>query len=135
MTEHDPNPWAVGWGAFAGVMLVMVGVFQFFAGLSAIIHDTYYVVGSQYAYKLDVTGWGWIHLVLGLIVVLAGIGVFTGNVAARAIGVIAAMVSAIANFLWLPYSPVWSVVMIAVAISVIWALTAHGRDIAVNLVE
>ena len=80
--------------------------------------------------KLDITGWGWIHLVIGILVFLAGLGIFSGNVLARTVGVLVAIGSAIANFVWLPIQPVWSSIMIAVAVAVIWALTAHGRDIA-----
>jgi hypothetical protein len=88
------------------------------------------VVGPNYTYEFDVTTWGWIHLLMGIVILLAGIGIFSGNVLARAIGVLVALVSAVTNFMWLPYYPVWSVIMIAIAVAVIWALTAHGRDIA-----
>ena len=80
--------------------------------------------------KFDVTAWGWIHLIAGIVVLLAGFALFSGAVWARTVGVILALVSAIANFAWLPYYPVWSILIIAVDIAVIWALTVHGRDIA-----
>ena len=81
-------------------------------------------------FSFDTTTWGWIHLIVGIVVILAGFGIFTGNVLARSVGVIVAVVSAIANFMWLPYYPIWSVIVIAIDIAVIWALTAHGRDLA-----
>lgn len=124
------SSWAVGWAAFAGIMLIMAGVFHALAGLVAIVDETFYLVGREWVFEFDVTAWGWIHLLGGVAVVLAGFGIFSGNVAARTVGVIAAGISALANFAWLPYEPVWAVIMIAIAISVIWALTIHGRDIA-----
>jgi uncharacterized membrane protein (DUF106 family) len=81
-------------------------------------------------FEFDVTAWGWIHLILGVILILAGIGIFSGNVAARTVGVIVAGLAAIANFACLSYYPVWSIIVIAICIAIIWALTAHGRDIA-----
>ena len=110
----------------------MIGVFQMLMGLSAILDDEFFVVTRDWTYKLDTTAWGWIHLGIGLVMLLAGIGLMRGNILARIVGVTVAVVNAIANFLWLPYYPVWSIIMIALDVSVIWALTAHGRDIALN---
>jgi hypothetical protein len=120
---------AAGWISFAGVMMIMVGIFQMLDGLVAILDDEFFVEARNYTFELNTTAWGWIHLGIGLIVLLAGIGVFSGNVLARTVGVLVAGLSAVANFIWLPYYPVWSIVMIAVDIAVIWALTAHGRDV------
>ncbi len=133
-SEMDNNPnfsgWAVGWAAFAGFMLIILGVMNAIQGLVAIINDQFYVVGPEYVFQFDVTTWGWIHLIGGILVVLSGIGIFSGNVAARTVGVIIATLSVIWNFAWLPYYPVWSIILIAVGVAIIWALTAHGRDIA-----
>jgi hypothetical protein len=122
--------WAVGWAAFAGVVLVMIGAFQAFAGLVAVVDDDFYVVTRSYVFEFDSTSWGWIHLVMGVIVFLAGVGIFSGNVLARTVGVIVAALSAVAAFTWLPYYPVWAIVILALDVAVIWALTAHGRDIS-----
>jgi hypothetical protein len=126
------SSWAVGWSAFAGIMLVMAGIFHAFAGIVALVDDTFYVVGRKWIFEFDVTSWGWIHLIGGIIVVIAGFGIFSGNVLARTVGVVVAALSAIVNFAWLPYSPAWSALMIGLAIAVIWALTVHGRDIAAD---
>lgn len=126
------SSWAVGWSAFAGIMLIMGGIFHAFAGIVALADDTFYVVGKKWIFEFDITGWGWIHLIGGIIVVAAGFGIFSGRAFARSVGVAVAALSAIVNFAWLPYSPVWSVLMIAVSVSVIWALTVHGRDIAAS---
>jgi len=121
--------WAVGWAGFAGFMLIIMGVFDIIQGIVAIANESFYVIGQEWIFEFNVTTWGWIHLIGGILVILAGFGIFSGNVAARTVGVIVAGLSAIWNFAWLPYYPVWSILLIAIAISVIWALTAHGRDI------
>ncbi len=128
MSEH-PSAWAAGYAAFAGVVLILIGFFQAVAGLVAIVDDEFYVVGQEYLFQFDVTTWGWIHLIIGIIVLLAGFGVFTGNVLARTVGVLVAGISALVAFAWLPWYPIWAVVIIALDIAVIWALTMHGRDI------
>ena len=129
-TESGYSGWAVGWAGFAGVMLIMMGVMDFIQGLVALFNDEFFVVGQEWVFEFDITVWGWIHLLVGVALIASGIGIFSGNVAARTVGVIVAGVATIANFAWLPYFPIWSIIVIAISISVIWALTAHGRDIA-----
>ena len=124
------STWAVGWAAFAGIMLMVAGSFHAMSGLVTIFDDAFFVVGREYIFEFDVTAWGWTHLIWGILVVLAGIGIFSGNVLARTVGVIAAVLSMIVNFAWLPYYPVWSILMIGLGVAVIWALTLHGRYIA-----
>ena len=128
-TRNQPSVWAVGWIWFAGFMMIMIGFWHAIAGLSAIIDDQFYVGVRNYVLKLDVTTWGWIHLVLGGLILIAGLAVFSGAVWARIIGVILAILSAIAAFGWLPWYPVWAILIAAAAITVIWALTVHGRDV------
>jgi hypothetical protein len=120
---------AVGVTYFAGITMIILGAFDFLQGLSAVIKKAFFAVTDNYVFKFDVTAWGWIHLILGLLVMLAGMALFSGATWARTVGVILAVVVAITNFAWLPYQPVWSVLIIATSIVVIWALTAHGRDI------
>lgn len=129
MSER-PSAWAAGYAGFAGVVLVMVGFFQAVAGLIAILDDEFYVVGKEYIFQFDLTTWGWVHLILGVIVLASGFGIFTGNVAARTVGVLVAALSGVAAFLWLPWYPVWAIIIIALDIAVIWALTMHGHDLA-----
>jgi hypothetical protein len=125
----QPSTWAIGWSYFAALMLLVSGVFQSVMGLAALVQDDFYAVTREYVFSFDATTWGWIHLVLGVVLALAGIGIITGNLAARIVGVIVAGLSAVANFAFLPWYPVWSITVIAVDVAVIWALTAHGRDI------
>jgi hypothetical protein len=117
-----------GWIAFAGVMLIVGGTLASIFGLVAIINDDWVVFENGNAVSIDLTGWGWIHLAVGVVVILAGFGVFTGNVLARTVGVIVAVISLIANFLWLPVYPIWSIVIMTLDVLVIWALTAHGSE-------
>ena len=128
--SEQPSPWAMGYATFAGFMLIISGFFQAIAGMVAIFDDEFYVVGREYVFQFDTTSWGWIHLIWGLIVLASGFGIFTGNVLARTVGVIAAALSALAAFAWMPYYPIWGIAIIALDIAIIWALTAHGRDLS-----
>ncbi len=123
---------AVGFTYFAAIMMMLSGGFEILQGLSAIIKKNLYVVNKDYIYKINVNGWGWIHLILGVIVLLAGIALLGGALWARIVGIAMAALIAIANFLWLPYYPVWAIVLIALNVVVIWALAAHGRDVAAD---
>ena len=126
----EPSGAAVGWTIFAATMMILIGIFWAIAGLAGIVNDDFYVVTKEYVFKLDTTTWGWIHLLLGILIGLAGAALFNGAVWARTIGVILAGISGIVAFAWLPIYPVWAVVIIAIAVTVIWALTVHGRDAA-----
>ncbi|WP_338750902.1 DUF7144 family membrane protein [Janibacter alittae] len=121
-----PSAWATGWTVFAGTILVLTGIFQIIAGIVAVGSGELYVVTNDWLFQFDVTTWGWIHLVLGVVLLLSGIGIFTGNVVARSIGVLIAGLSAIAAFMWLPYYPLWGVIIIALDVAVIWALTTRS---------
>jgi hypothetical protein len=120
---------AVGVITFAGILMILTGFFHAFQGLVALINDEFLVVGRDYIYKFDLTSWGWIHLTAGVLVVLAGVFLFSGSVWARTVAVILACLSTIASFLWMPYYPVWSITVIAFNVFVIWAVTVHGRDV------
>lgn len=128
-TEPQYSGGAVGVTAFAGILMIMGGLFHFMQGLIALIDDTFYVAGKEYVFKFDLTTWGWIHLIAGILVAAAGVALFAGQVWARTIGVLLACVSILASFAWLPYYPIWSLVVITFDGFVIWALTMHGRDI------
>jgi hypothetical protein len=118
--------WAIGLTLFATVMLVLLGTFHFINGLAAVIDDTFYVVRPNFALKLDVTAWGWLHMLGGIIVIVAGIWLLTGSLLARIVALAVAALSAIGNFYSIPYYPVWSILMIALDIAVIWGITSVG---------
>lgn len=126
--NREVSGWAIGWTIFAAVWMWILGFFHALAGFAAIVEDEIYVATPEYIYQLDVTTWGWIHLALGIVVGIAGFALFNGSVWARTVGVILAVVSILGNFAWLPYQPIWSLLMITAGVFVIWALTVHGGD-------
>jgi hypothetical protein len=116
-----------GFTALAAVFMVLSGLWSFLEGLAAIIKGGFFVVLPNYAYDISVTGWGWMHLVLGVVVFLAGLCLFMDMAWARVTGIILATISAVANFLYIPYYPLWSIVVIALDVFVIWALMSPRR--------
>jgi hypothetical protein len=125
---RDTSGMAVGFTVFAAIMMLMVGVFQALQGLIAIFENEFYVATRNYLFEFDATTWGWIHLVIGLLVAFAGWGLLSGQTWARVVGITLAALSATANFLFIPYYPFWSLLIITLNTFVIWALTAHGRE-------
>jgi hypothetical protein len=123
---------AVGAIMFAGIMMVMNGIFSAIAGIVALAKEDFYVVLPNYVVELDATTWGWIHLIVGIVVALAGFSVLTGKTWARVIGILVVSLSAIANFAFIPYYPIWSLLIIAIDVVVIWALAAHGREMSMS---
>ena len=124
------SSWAVGWAGFAGVMLIMIGLFDVIQGLVALFNDEFFVVTEGWVFEFDITTWGRIQPDLAAELLPTGIGIVSGTVAPRPLGVIMAALAAIVNFAWQPYYPIWSIIVIAICVAIIWALTAHGRDIA-----
>jgi hypothetical protein len=128
MSEY-PSGWAMGLTAFAGLMMLMLGGWWVIAGLVAIVNDDFFVVTQDWIFQFSTTSWGWIHLSLGVVVLFAGIGLFSGAVWARTVGVILAVISGLVAFAWLPWYPVWAILFVTLSVFTVWALTAHGRDI------
>jgi hypothetical protein len=121
--------WA-GWVVFGGVMLILMGAFQAIEGLVALFDQGYYLVGrTGLVVRVDYTTWGWTHLIIGIVAALAGLGLLAGNALARVVGVVIAMVSAIVNLAFAAASPVWSIIVIAVDVVVIYAIIVHGREL------
>jgi hypothetical protein len=110
-------------------MMMVGGALNAMYGLIALVNDEWVVWGNTGAVYLDITQWGWVHLVWGVIMVLAGLGVMSGNILARTLGVILAAITAVVNFMFIPVYPLWSITVVVVAIVVIYALVAHGRDV------
>jgi hypothetical protein len=124
------SPFASGLALFAGTLMIIAGFFQAISGLVALFQNQLYVVGVNYVFSFDVTAWGWIHLLVGIVVVLAGVAVLTGQLWGRIIGIGLAVLSMIANFLFIPYYPIWSLLIIALDVFVIWALCSYDREAA-----
>ena len=125
----DPDQvsgWAVGGTVFAATVLMLVGVFQVIAGLVAIFDDDFYVVTRNYTFDLDTSAWGWIHLLIGLLMLGIGFGLFRGALWAVIGGLAIAMLSALSNFFFIPYYPIWALLLIALDVWIIWSLTRPG---------
>jgi len=124
-----PSGVAVGVTTTAAIILILGGICHAMQGIVALASNEFFVVTENWLFKFDTTTWGWIHIVVGIVAFFAGIGLFYGAVWARTLGVIIAAISIVANFLWMPWYPLWAVLIIIFDLFVIWALTAHGRDI------
>ena len=130
-TRDEPDSgevsgWAIGAVAFAGTIMVLAGVFQALAGLVAIFNDEFYVVARNYTFDLDVSAWGWIHLIIGLLVLATGMGLFARATWAGVTAIMLCMLAALSNFFFIPYYPIWALLVIGLNIWVIWALTRPG---------
>lgn len=123
-----PTGWT-GWIGFAGVMMIIGGMLNALYGFIAVVNDEWVVWGNRTAVYLDITQWGWVHMIMGLVVMLCGIGLFSGNVLARTVGVIVASASLIANFFFVPAYPLWAMTIIVIDALVIWALIVHGHEL------
>ena len=129
-TQYDqPTAWA-GWVVFAGAMLIMLGTFQIIQGIVALFDDGFYLVGSDgLVVDVDYNTWGWIHIVIGVVGVLTGVGLLAGNMAARVVGVGVAFLSAIVNLAFISAYPIWSTILITLDVIVIYAIIVHGREL------
>ena len=116
---------AHGFVVFAGVIMIMSGAFQAIAGLVGLFANEFYVETRNYLFKFDATTWGFIHLLVGVLLLFAGWAVMSGQTWARVIGIILAALSGLANFTFLPYYPFWSLLIIALDVVVIWALAVY----------
>jgi hypothetical protein len=129
MAETKPvSPVAHGIAVFAGVIMIVGGAFQAVEGLAGIVNDQYIVVLENYFLAFDITLWGWLHLLVGLALLAIGIFLLRGATWARVAGMVVAGISALLNFVWLPYSPWWSLLIIAIDILVIWGLANYRRE-------
>ena len=114
-----------GWAAFAGVIMFIVGSLDALWGLGGILNDDIVVVGGHGAIIADLTTWGWVHLILGSAVALTGLGLLTGNTAARWLGVFFVSVNAILQIVWFPAAPLWAFLIIILDVTIIYQLTAR----------
>ena len=125
--SQGPSGYSIGMTLVAAVLMMIGGLFDFFEGLAALIRGNFFVVLPNYAFSISVTGWGWLHLVTGVVVFATGAALLTDHLWARVVGVVVAGLSAVMNFVMLPYQPVWAIVVIALDIAIIVALCAPRR--------
>jgi hypothetical protein len=124
VTERQPTGWAI----FAGVVLLIVGSLDALWGLAAILNDEIVIVGGQVAIVADITTWGWVHLVLGSLIALTGLGLFAGSSGARWAAVFFVAVNAVAQIVWFPAAPLWAFLIIILDVTIIYQLTARWED-------
>ena len=124
--EEDVSGWALGGIAFAATALVMIGAFQLLEGLVAIFNDEFFVVARNYTFDLDVSAWGWIHAIIGLVALITGFGLYSRATWAGVVAIFICMLSALSNFFFIPYYPIWALLVIGLNFWVIWALTRPG---------
>lgn len=129
---HEPHTsrgaWAAGGTMFAGVLLLVDGVLAIIKGITGIANDDVYARLGDYVFKFNTTAWGWIHLILGIVLVVVGVGLLKRMLWARVAGVVLAGCSIILNFMWLPYTPFWAIISIIIGVFVIWALCNTTSD-------
>ena len=123
---REPSGWAAGGLIFAASALTLIGMFQAIQGIVAIANDDFFVRAPHYTFHLDVNTWGWIHLLIGIGVFVVGLSLFSQKAWAGVAGIALAMLSALDNFFFIPYYPVWSLIVIALDVWVIWALSRPG---------
>ena len=125
-SRQEPSGWASAGVTFAGCILGLIGSFQLIAGLTAVLNDDFFVRTENYTFDLDTSAWGWIHLLIGVLLIITAFGLFSRAEWAAVVAIVLAGLSALANFFFIPYYPVWSIVLIALDVWVIWALTRPG---------
>lgn len=126
--EPERTGWT-GWITFAGAIMMLLGVFQSIAGLAALFNSDYYHVRPNgMVLHVNYTVWGIVHLLLGITIFLSGLGVLTGNVLARTVGVVLAMLSAVVNLTFVAAQPAWALTIVAVDVVVIYSLVVHGSE-------
>ncbi|OIJ68060.1 DUF7144 family membrane protein [Streptomyces mangrovisoli] len=127
-TSTRKQQWAAGLMLFAAVMLMIAGVLGIFRGIMGIAKDDVFVATNGYVFQYDLTGWGWVNLILGAVAVVVSLGLFATQGWARIAGVVIAGFVIIANFLSLPYAPLWSTLMMAFAGVAIWGMCVAKPD-------
>jgi hypothetical protein len=127
----ERTAWA-GWVFFGGIMMIMLGAFQIIEGIVALFNRSYYLVSSTgLVVSVDYAAWGWAHLLIGILVLVAGFGVLSGRTWARVVGIVLAGVSAVVNLAFIAAYPLWATIIITVDVIVIYALAVHGRELEV----
>ena len=126
--SDDQRTGWTGWITFAAVMMILAGSLNLFYGIIAAVNDEWVVFTNRANVYLDISEWGWVHIIVGAVVLISGLGLFSGNILARTIAVVVASISLLVNFFFIPVYPLWAITVIVIDLLVIWAVTAHGRE-------
>lgn len=125
---NTPSGW-VGWAYFASFMMMLAGALHIVAGLTAVFKDEFFVVTERSLLVFNFQTWGWVSLVMGLVVFMAGLELLRGAMWARVVAVILAVMSFVANMAFLNAYPLWSIIVMVVDVLIIYALTVHGSEL------
>ena len=117
---------ATGFTALAAVLMIMSGLWSFFVGITGVLTGAFYITVPNYTFTYSTSEWGWTHLAIGAVIFAAGVCLLLGMMWARVVGVILAVISGLANFLFLPHYPLWSIIVIALDVIIVWALVTGG---------
>lgn len=129
MSTPKTTGWT-GWIVFAGVILMVSGIFSAVQGLVAVIGpDAYYVLSSGSLWLLDVSGWGWWNLIIGILLILTALALFAGQTWARVVAIVLVIISAVGQLLLVPAQPWWSLILIGIDVLILYALIVHGREL------
>ena len=130
-SDYDETTGWVGWIFFAVIMLILAGFMQSIAGLAAIFHPTTYVETANHLLVFDYTQWGWVHLLLGVVLFVSAASLFAGRLWGRIVGITVASLSLLANFAFLEAYPLWTLLIITLDVLVIYAIAVHGKEVQV----
>jgi len=122
------SAWVSGLALFGGVVMLVDGIFAILNGIMGIAKDQVYLATPSYVFRFNLTAWGWIHLVLGVLLVVIGVAILRGMVWGRMAGIFLASLSVIVNLVWLPHYPLWSLIAVGLGVAVIWALAVYNPD-------
>jgi len=120
--DSKQGAWADVLGTLAGVLLLMSSGFWLLQGLAAVADDEFYANGTEYLYKINVTAWGWFHVVMAVVTCVVSIGILLRRSWGQALGVVVVVVSMITNFAFLPQYPLWAITIIVLDVLIAWAL-------------
>ncbi len=126
MVKQKTNESWTGWVGFAAFMMLLSGFLGIFDALTALVKGSFYVTTPNYLINVNLTTWGWVHLILSVVVLLAAGAVLAGKMWGRVVGALMALLSALAWMAFIPYYPIWSLLIIALDVTVIYALLVHG---------
>jgi hypothetical protein len=137
MTEDPPHQdrpvrqvIAAGASIGAGALLLTSAVLTVLQGIQALVDHRPLIIGSNYVYKFNATGWGWIHIAAGIVLGIVAMGLISGAVWARVTAIVMACISIVVMFMWLPYYPMWSIIVIALDVIIIWAVATWDTTAA-----